>query len=117
MPQWSLQIQISYTNKGTVDWSGNAVCNVYYYPYSTDTPVGTSTVSVTIPAGQTIVVNHNITTDINVDIPGKAQLEVETYLEDPTTGAIYNYKRATFTLPDENMVEEGTISLVSATRL
>lgn len=117
MPQWTLNIQVSYTNKGSTDWTGNAVCIVYYPSYSLTQPVGTSSKSVTIPAGSSLVVSHSVTTDPNVNIPGKAQIKIETYLQDPTTGAIYNYNVSTFLLPDENLIDTGSIQLVSVNKL
>jgi len=112
MPKWSITIQISYSNKGNTDWSGNAVCRVYYIPYSTSEPVGISTMQITIPAGGSIVVNHTVNT--TVDIPGRSQIIVDTYLEDPNTGAVFNYKRGIFVLPDANLITEGEVSMVSA---
>lgn len=115
MPQWELKIQITYTNNGGVDFSGNAVCNVYYPFYSTEKPVGTSVIPVTIKAGETLTVTHTIKTDPLVDIPGKAVVEVEVYLKD--NGKVYSYKRAKITLPDKSMIKPEDIKLIEAKAL
>jgi len=114
MPTWVLTIRIPYTNNGNTVFTGYAICKVYYPAYSPTDPVGTSTVSVTINPGSSLVVNHTVHTNSSVNIPGTAIIDVETYLQD-ANGNVYVYKRQSFTLPETNLITSGEIELAQAT--